>query len=67
MNYLSFASQILFRFKVVVSALAEIQRQKIKKKKKKVRGREKDREILTGICYSHRRHAASEREGALLV
>lgn len=35
MNYLSFASQILFRFKVVVSALAEIQRQKIKKKKKK--------------------------------
>lgn len=68
MIYLSFVSQnliFLLRFKVV-SALAEIQRQKIKKKKV-VHRREKDREILTGICYSHRRHAASEREGALLV
>lgn len=34
---------------------------------KKVSGKAKDEEILTGICYSHRHHAASEREGALLV
>lgn len=54
----------LFRFKVV-SALAEIQRQRGKKKTDS--GKEKAKEILTGICYSHRHHAASEREGALLV
>ncbi len=34
---------------------------------KKASEKEKDKEILTGICYSHRHHAASEREGALLV
>ena len=36
-------------------------------KKKKSAEKAKDEEILTGICYSHRHHAASEREGALLV
>lgn len=55
----------LLDFKVV-SALAEIQRQR-GEIKKKVSRKEKDEEILTGICYSHRHHAASEREGALLV
>lgn len=28
---------------------------------------EQDSDILTGICYFHRHHAASEHEGALLV
>lgn len=40
---------------------------KKKKESKTVSGKQKENEILTGICYSHRRHAASEREGALLV
>jgi len=29
--------------------------------------KEPDSKILTGICYFHRHHAASEHEGALLV
>lgn len=59
LSYRTFPS-CLFK---VVSPLAEIQKQILLCQQKG----ERCKDILTGICYSHRHHAASEHEGALLV